>query len=466
MIKKKVIFLDDEPKTNTKFLKTLEKCGYQVVAPKTKEEALYEASMGGAQLLVHCAHTTKTYWEICETLLNNHLDLPSIHIAISRAAEEFQSQFKGPFHQKLRPLSSEKEFLKKVRKLLSFAQIKNENKFLKRKIEIYQKLEPLFETTQLFELKQKATLLFLDLFKAQNVFYFDKGEVDAFLNKNLNEADVIDINNLIRVEHKVIVAKDINENEIKNILSNATKLLPEGWQGRKNSAFSAFNKETSFILIPICSSYHKQVVGHALVVNPQLYGNLVINKLVPFLQKVIGRHAGHVLSLNQARDLSYIDDLTDLYNQRYLRLVLEKEINRSKRDKGCFSVLFMDIDHFKRVNDTRGHIVGSQVLVNLSKIIHENIRTVDYGFRYGGDEFLVVLVGTDSEQAKVVAERMRAQVENSVFDVNGIQIKVTLSIGIASFPEHASTKEEIIELADQAMYVGKKKSRNIVYVAS
>lgn len=464
MIKKKVIFLDDQPQTNQKLAQALVREGYQVCTPKTIDEAFYEINMNGAGMLVHCAHKTETYWQMCEAILKAQPLFPSIHIAISVSGEEFQKQFKGPFHLKLRPLTSEKIFLRKIKKLFYFSRMQKQNKFLNKKVELYEKLEPLLETSSLFDLKQKATLLFLNLFKAKNVFYLDSGEVGSFINKDASEAEVIELNQMMPDEHKVIVAKKAHENDIKNFLQLANEKLPAGWDERKRSAFSIYGEFTSFIVIPICGK--KQIIGHAFVIEPRFYGDAALNKLIPFLQKVIGRHAEHVLSLNKARDLSYIDDLTDLYNQRYLRLVLDKEINRSKRIDGCFSVLFMDIDHFKRVNDTRGHIVGSKVLIHLSKIIHENIRTVDYGFRYGGDEFLVILVGTDSAQAKVVAERMREQVEASVFDVEGVQIKVTLSIGVASFPEHATTKEQIIALADEAMYVGKKKSRNIVYVAS
>jgi diguanylate cyclase (GGDEF)-like protein len=216
----------------------------------------------------------------------------------------------------------------------------------------------------------------------------------------------------------------------------------------------------------VTSVKSKSILGHVFLLEPKLFSERTSHDLISFLQDCFGRIAERLLALEQAKGLSYIDDVTDLYNQRYLKLVLDKEINRAQRSENCFSVLFMDIDHFKRVNDTRGHLVGSKVLVELSKIIHQNTRVVDYGFRYGGDEFLVVLVGTSAEQAKVVAERMRKQVEESVFDIDGIQLKVTLSIGIASFPEHAKTKEQVIELADKAMYDGKKKSRNIVYVAS
>jgi diguanylate cyclase (GGDEF)-like protein len=202
------------------------------------------------------------------------------------------------------------------------------------------------------------------------------------------------------------------------------------------------------------------------MVDPLLYGDSALEKVFPHLTRILGRHLDHAITYTEAKSLSYVDDLTDLYNQRYLKLVLEKEISRSHRGQDTFSVLFMDIDHFKQVNDTRGHLIGSQVLVEMSKILRQNIRTMDYGFRYGGDEFLLILVGTGSKDAITVAERIRRQVEKSIFKIDKVEVKVTLSIGIATYPEHATTKEEIIALADRAMYCGKNQSRNVVYVAS
>jgi diguanylate cyclase (GGDEF)-like protein len=197
-----------------------------------------------------------------------------------------------------------------------------------------------------------------------------------------------------------------------------------------------------------------------------LYGEKALEKILPYLTRVLGRHYEHALNFSNAKSLNYMDDLTELYNQRYLKLVLDKEINRAARSKKSFSVLFMDIDHFKMVNDSKGHVVGSKVLIELSKILLEQMRVTDYGFRYGGDEFILILVDSDSNQSLRVAERVRKQVEASVFEVNGQKIKVTLSIGIATYPDHATTKEQILELADRAMYCGKNKSRNVVYVAS
>jgi diguanylate cyclase (GGDEF)-like protein len=166
-----------------------------------------------------------------------------------------------------------------------------------------------------------------------------------------------------------------------------------------------------------------------------------------------------------AKNQSYMDDLTALYNQRYLPVVFEREINRMARLKKTFSVLFMDLDFFKKVNDTRGHWIGSKLLVEVAKLIQQCTRTCDYSFRYGGDEFVVVLVDTDLENGQIVAERIRGRIEQHEFVVEGHSIKLTMSIGMAAYPQHASSTVELIKLADQAMYYGKSKSRNIVFVA-
>jgi diguanylate cyclase (GGDEF)-like protein len=126
----------------------------------------------------------------------------------------------------------------------------------------------------------------------------------------------------------------------------------------------------------------------------------------------------------------------------------------------------MDIDLFKQVNDTRGHWVGSKLLVELGRLLHMNLRRSDYAFRYGGDEFVVVLPDTPPEGATVAAERIRNEIEKYSFIIDGQKLKVTMSIGIAAYPDHAESSSDIIKLADAAMYEGKAKSRNIVIMAS
>lgn len=163
---------------------------------------------------------------------------------------------------------------------------------------------------------------------------------------------------------------------------------------------------------------------------------------------------------------TYVDDVTDLFNQRYLPIVLDKEIQRCQRMNGKFTVLFLDIDYFKMVNDSKGHWVGSKLIRQLGQIIKANVRGADFPFRYGGDEYVVILVDTDAKQALHIAERIRKCVEETDFLIDGHSIRLTVSIGLASYPDHAATPEEVMKLADEAMYYGKSKSRNIVFIAS
>lgn len=168
----------------------------------------------------------------------------------------------------------------------------------------------------------------------------------------------------------------------------------------------------------------------------------------------------------EAKNLSYVDELTGLHNQRYLPMVLDHEIQRAKRENTKFSLLFLDIDYFKLVNDGRGHWVGSKLLIAVGEILKNCVRTCDYTFRYGGDEFIVVLGHADLEGAKIVGERIRQAVENTTFQVEGHALNLTVSIGLATYPQHAQSVADLIQIADQAMYDGKRKSRNIVFVAS
>jgi diguanylate cyclase (GGDEF)-like protein len=167
-----------------------------------------------------------------------------------------------------------------------------------------------------------------------------------------------------------------------------------------------------------------------------------------------------------ARDLIYTDDLTGLYNHRYLHIALEQEIRRSERYGLEFSIAFVDLDLFKNINDEHGHLVGSGVLRQVGDILRECVRDADMLFRYGGDEFTALLVETDTRGAKIVAERIRSTVEEFEFDIgNGKTGRLTATVGHATYPIHATTKEEMIDLADKAMYLG-KDDRNVAMSAS
>jgi two-component system, cell cycle response regulator len=185
----------------------------------------------------------------------------------------------------------------------------------------------------------------------------------------------------------------------------------------------------------------------------------------------LARHLGLALRnlgrFSEVEDLAYLDDLTHLFNVRYLEIVLDREIQAAHQQAGQFTLLFLDLDYFKNINDTHGHLVGSRLLVEVGRVLQGCVRDQDVVARYGGDEYVVLLRGTDSGGALKVAERIRRTVEMHQFlSREGYALQITTCIGIASYPEHAADKQTLIDFADRAMYRGKKTTRNVVYMAS
>jgi diguanylate cyclase (GGDEF)-like protein len=165
-----------------------------------------------------------------------------------------------------------------------------------------------------------------------------------------------------------------------------------------------------------------------------------------------------------ARNLLYIDELTGLFNYRYLELALDRDIKRAERYGSSLSVIFLDLDDFKKVNDVHGHLVGSKVLRDTGALLKKSVREVDTVIRYGGDEYTVILIETGLHDAATVAERIRRNLSNHKFLAEeGLNIRITASIGFACYPEDTKSKVELLEFADQAMYSGKASGKNIVF---
>ncbi len=166
-----------------------------------------------------------------------------------------------------------------------------------------------------------------------------------------------------------------------------------------------------------------------------------------------------------AERLTITDDLTKLYNYRYLMKYLEADVKRCLRYKKKVSLLFIDVDGFKKINDTFGHLVGSQALAEMGQVLKRIVRETDVVGRYGGDEFVIVLPETPLNGALVIAERIRKKVEECEFVAQDLSIRLTVSLGVANCPKHTLTAEGLIKKADAAMYRAKELSRNSIKVA-
>ena len=172
------------------------------------------------------------------------------------------------------------------------------------------------------------------------------------------------------------------------------------------------------------------------------------------------------LLYKKVQELTITDSLTALYSRRYFLEKLDEEIARSAKFKLKFSFLMIDIDHFKTINDSYGHLVGDAVIKDVSRIIKESVRQVDFIGRYGGEEISLVLIETAKPQALLVAERIRQAIENRVIAVYDETLKVTISIGISAFPHDAAESLKLIDKADIALYQAKQAGRNKVRIFS
>ena len=175
----------------------------------------------------------------------------------------------------------------------------------------------------------------------------------------------------------------------------------------------------------------------------------------------------NIYQLTRSRDLAMRDDLTKAYNRRFFESYLDEEIERSRRYGTLFSIIFLDLDDLKTVNNSYGHLGGSRTLQEVAKRILGAVRGIDKVVRFGGDEFCVILPQTDQEQAVMVANRIARAISTNVLHIDAdIAVSITASFGIATYPTHAMSKENLIRAADEAMYGVKSTTKNAVGVAT
>ncbi len=221
----------------------------------------------------------------------------------------------------------------------------------------------------------------------------------------------------------------------------------------------------SIICVPLRSKH--RVLGVIQLVNVDM--KHFSDQEVFFLQSLCDYAAiaiENARAVEKIQELTITDDCTGLFNARHLYKTLETEVYRSSRFGYEFSVLFIDLDHFKSVNDTHGHLIGSKLLAEIGYVIKAQLRLIDYAFRYGGDEFVVLLPQTGKDSAVVVGKRLRDSLRASQFCAEeGLNLNVRASIGLATYPHDAKTPHDIIRQADEMMYLVKNSTRDNLGVA-
>jgi diguanylate cyclase (GGDEF)-like protein len=256
-----------------------------------------------------------------------------------------------------------------------------------------------------------------------------------------------------------------NSSIIEKVLSTGTPYVNNNYSFELRVPFS---KESVFI---------KSILCYPLVRKGEKIGVIeLINKstgiftredqsLVEMMLNPLAIAIRTVDMFESAERLTITDDLTKLYNYRYLMKYLESDVKRCLRYKKKVSLLFIDVDGFKRINDTFGHLVGSQALAEMGQVFKRIVRETDVVGRYGGDEFVIVLPETPLNGAMVIAERIRKKVEECEFVAQNLSIRLTVSLGVANCPKHTLTAEGLIKKADAAMYRAKELSKNSIKVA-
>ncbi|MCD6576945.1 MAG: diguanylate cyclase, partial [Anaerolineaceae bacterium] len=235
-------------------------------------------------------------------------------------------------------------------------------------------------------------------------------------------------------------------------------------------------KEDEFIKVP--GFDNRTFLGIPLILRGEVIGVLSVQSAQPNaynpkqirLVETIAQQTTNAMDnaklFDKIQEMAITDSLTGLYNRRYFYMILDNEIKRAERYQSPLVLIMMDIDHFKNVNDKFGHLAGDQVLRSMSDICRKLLRQTDSMFRYGGEEFMIILPETNQEEALKVANRIRSTIAQNKFKINKRNVKITVSIGVSEYGKNHTTSNEFIESVDKTMYDAKDAGRNCVRVFS
>ena len=322
---------------------------------------------------------------------------------------------------------------------------------------IFEAAVRLHESLDASEIVTRALELLPGLVDAQSWAVFMKTEQNNRLElvRAIN-ATAVPVGPFVEIEAPLPLARAVNEH----------RTIIAGGSADRNKSASA--DDLAALCVPLIAK--GRLVGAVQATRKTGEGDAFTEEEAGVVELVCASLAtalANAIDYHDATRQTLIDDLTRLYNVRYLYQTLEGEIRRARRYGSAVSVVFMDLDGFKLVNDAYGHRAGSATLTEVAHVITRTVRDSDFIARYGGDEFVLMLPETPSKQALQMAERVRLRLEGHRFKGGvGADIYLTASFGVASFPEHATQAEKLIELADAAMYEAKQRNKNNVRLAA
>ena len=455
MEKPTILIVDDEVFFRRMFSDVLaEDDSYQIETVGSGKEAMERLSQGGVDVVL----TDMVMPDICGLELIRRTRVfdppPEIILATGNASVEsaIQALKNGARDYLLKPCNPE-QLRHTVRSCLEQRQLLAENTLLQSQVRLYRKGQHLSSQLDVDDLFKEA----LDILISE----LGHGRGLAF-SSNQNGINQVTSNDGFSDDEAQALAPKLNE--IVCDLQHGVRLEAKTCSQLGNDHHDL----RSLWVFPLHSGQEDCAQGALAICNPP---NADLPEELPhealtFLAEQVALGFKNASQYQGARELIYTDDLTGLYNHRYLHIALEQEIRRSERYGLEFSLAFVDLDLFKEINDEHGHLVGSNVLRQVSELLRQCVRDADMLFRYGGDEFTALLIETDTRGAKIVAERIRRTIEEFAFSVGRGQTgRITTTVGHATYPIHATIKNELIDLADKAMYVG-KGNRNTSVSAS
>lgn len=311
-----------------------------------------------------------------------------------------------------------------------------------------------YENAVIFQLFGEGTDAYLKI--RENSLPEHMKTLVSFLHKDINDFSVS------ALKENNILIQAINSGEI-TIVKNFEDLFKETRFAVSPSNLNGVKQliqDKAMVIIPIV--FQANVFGCLFVISPRRYiGDTEMNFLNLFAKQI--ELAVTIADLFQTiKQQAITDGLTGLYNRRHFDQCLINEGKRSLRLKQPFTLITLDLDHLKHINDNFGHSAGDAAIVGIANVLKQNARMIDIPSRFGGEEFGVILPGVDIEGGKIAAERMRVAIESSPIEGVG---QITASIGVGTLLTHSDNVQELVELVDQAMYRAKRNGRNQIQVA-